>query len=191
MNKGVKLKGTKKGIVFIIDLAFNLSELKKSLASLLKETADYFNKNAVSLSFNETGELEDAFKIRELQKLVLDCGFIIDSNVNVIEEKVILEKSRTKIIRSSLRAGNKFKFDGNVILFGDLNAGAKIEITGSFVCIGAVYGIVHAGQRINDEGEYTKEEICVFASKIDSPNVKVKNELIQNVNDSNWLYYVE
>ena len=152
---GVRLKGTKQGIVLIVDLNHSLSGLKSDLTALLKETSEYFNKNAVSLSFNETGELEDAFKIREIQKLVLDCGFIIDSKVNIIEEKIIQEKSRTKIIRSSLRAGNKFKFDGNIILFGDLNAGAKIEVTGSFICIGNVYGVVHAGQKSSEDGEYS------------------------------------
>lgn len=187
---GVKLKGTKQGIIFLIDLNTPLSELKEGLSKLLVETSEYFKRKAVSLSFEETGQLEDEFKIREIQKLVIDSGFMINCNVKMVENTVIKEVNKTKLLKTSLRAGNIFKFDGNIILFGDLHAGAKVVVTGSFICLGEVNGVVHAGQKRDDEEKYTSDEVCIFAAKIDSPQIKVKNEMVQNIKDKNWLHVV-
>lgn len=186
---GVRLKGTKKGIIFLIDLKSPLSELKAGLSKLLIETSEYFKKKAVSLSFEETGELEDEFKIREIQRLVIESGFTIDCNVKIIENTIEKEVSKTKILRASLRAGNIFRYDGNLILFGDLHAGAKVVVTGSFICLGYVKGIIHAGQ-IN-EMEYSEEEVYVYADKIESAQIKIKNEMLQNIKGKNWLYVVD
>lgn len=188
---GVKLKGTKQGIIFLIDLKTPLMELKEGMSKLLVETSEYFKRKAVSLSFEETGQLEDEFKIKEIQKLVLESGFMIDCNVKMVENTVVKEVNKTKILKTSLRAGNIFKFDGNIILFGDLHAGAKVVVTGSFICLGELKGIVYAGQKKDDEEQYNSDEVCVYASKIDSPKVKVKNEMVQNIKEKNWLHVVE
>lgn len=187
----VRLKGTKQGIIFLINLQSPLSEIKDGLSKLLVETSEYFKRKAVSLSFEETGELEDEFKIREIQRLVVESGFMIDCNVKIVENTVIKETNKTRVLRTSLRAGNVFKFDGNIILFGDLHAGAKIMVTGSFVCLGDVKGIIYAGQKRDNEEDYPEEDIYVYANKIDSPQVRVKNEMIQNVKGKKWLYVVE
>lgn len=188
---GVRLKGTKQGIIFLVDLKTPLNELKDGLSKLLVETAEYFKRKTVSLSFEETGQLEDEFKMREIQKLVIDSGFMINCNVKMIENTVVKEVNKTKILKTSLRAGNIFKFDGNIILFGDLHAGAKVVVTGSFICLGEVNGVVYAGQKKEDEDKYPSDEVYIFAAKIDSPQIKVKNEMLQNIKEKNWLHMVE
>lgn len=187
----VKIKGIggKQGLVFIVDLNKSIEDISKSLTLLLKETSEYFSKNAISLSFIETKEDDDFIKMREVQKIVVQNDFLISNNVEIIENTVVKEVAKTKIIRQSLRAGNKFTFDGNIVLFGDVNPGAKIEITGSFICIGSVLGVVHAGQGRGKEE--VAEEVYVYAKNIDSPQVKVKNEMIQNIKGMNWLHIVE
>ena len=189
----VKIKGIggKQGLVFIVDLNKDIEDISKSLTRLLKETSEYFSKNAISLSFIETHREDDFSKMRAVQKLILESGFLISSNVGVVENTIVKERSRTRILRKSLRAGNKFTFDGNIVLFGDVNPGAQVEITGSFVCIGSVFGVVHAGQSLGGDCEYEDEEICIYARNIDSPQIKVRNELIQNIKDTNWLHVVD
>lgn len=188
----VKIKGIggKQGLVFIIDLNKEIDEINKALLSLLKETSGFFSKNTINLSFIESHQDGDFEKMRQVQRLILDQGFLMSGNIDVVENTVVEEKSKTRIVRKSLRAGVKFTFDGTLVVFGDVNPGAYIEVTGSFICIGSVYGVVHAGQKLYEE-KNTDEEICVFAMKIDSPQIKVKNEMIQNIRGSNWLHVVE
>lgn len=188
---GVRLKGTKQGIIFLINLESPLSELKAELSKLLVETAEYFKRKSVTLSFEETGELEDEFKIIELQKLVVESGFMIDCNVKIVESTVVKETNKTRVLRTSLRAGNVFKFDGNIVLFGDLHAGAKIVVTGSFVCVGDVKGVICAGQKRDGEEDYPEDEVYVYADKIDSPQVRVKNEMLPNIKGKKWLHVVD
>ena len=187
----VKIKGIggKQGLVFIVDLSKSIEDIRKSLTLLLKETSEYFSKNAISLSFIETKEDDDFIKMREVHKIVVENDFLIANNVEIVENAIVKEVAKTKIIRQSLRAGNKFTFDGNIVLFGDVNPGAKIEITGSFICIGNVLGVVHAGQSKCKED--INEEVYIYAKNIDSPQVKLKNEMIQNIKDVNWLHVVE
>lgn len=51
----------------------------------------------------------------------------------------------TVFIRRTLRSGQRIRFDGNVLVLGDVNPGAEIIATGSVVVMGALRGVVHAG----------------------------------------------
>lgn len=45
----------------------------------------------------------------------------------------------------SLRNGQSLKFDGSIVLVGDVNAGAEVVATGNIIVIGKVRGLIHAG----------------------------------------------
>lgn len=51
----------------------------------------------------------------------------------------------TTMIWRTLRSGQRVKFDGNVLVLGDVNPGAEIIADGSVVVMGALRGVVHAG----------------------------------------------
>lgn len=57
----------------------------------------------------------------------------------------VLPRRDTALIRRTLRSGQRVKFDGNVLVLGDVNPGAEIIATGSVVVMGALRGVVHAG----------------------------------------------
>jgi septum site-determining protein MinC len=52
---------------------------------------------------------------------------------------------RTLSVHRTLRSGASVKFDGDVILFGDVNAGAQIVAAGNIVVLGSLRGMAHAG----------------------------------------------
>lgn len=66
-----------------------------------------------------------------------DCGIAIDDMVRPMRD--------TAMIRRTLRSGQRVKFDGNVVVLGDVNPGAEIIASGSVVVLGALRGVVHAG----------------------------------------------
>lgn len=51
----------------------------------------------------------------------------------------------TLVVDHSLRSGQKISYDGNLVLFGDVNPGAEIETTGFTLVWGDLRGTVHVG----------------------------------------------
>lgn len=49
------------------------------------------------------------------------------------------------LVHRSLRSGQKVHYDGNVVIFGDVNPGSEITATGDIIVIGSLRGVVHAG----------------------------------------------
>jgi septum site-determining protein MinC len=63
------------------------------------------------------------------------------------------DRRRTMTTHKTLRSGMNLRFDGDVLLFGDVNPGAQILATGNIVVLGSVKGLVHAGAG-GDESAY-------------------------------------
>lgn len=67
--------------------------------------------------------------------VMTDCGAATDG----------LPKCDTALLQRTLRSGQRVRFDGNVLVLGDVNPGAEIIAAGSVVVMGALRGVVHAG----------------------------------------------
>ncbi len=52
----------------------------------------------------------------------------------------------TLLIEGPLRGGHKVDYDGNVVVMGDVNAGAEIRASGHIIIFGALRGMVHGGK---------------------------------------------
>jgi septum site-determining protein MinC len=52
---------------------------------------------------------------------------------------------RTLTLHRTLRSGAVVRFDGDVLLFGDVNPGAQVLAAGNIVVLGTVKGMAHAG----------------------------------------------
>lgn len=52
---------------------------------------------------------------------------------------------RTFTVHRTLRSGAVVRFDGDLIVFGDVNPGANVIATGNVVVLGALKGMAHAG----------------------------------------------
>jgi septum site-determining protein MinC len=52
---------------------------------------------------------------------------------------------RTKTLFRTLRSGSIVRFDGDVVVYGDVNPGAHVVASGNIVVLGALQGMVHAG----------------------------------------------
>ncbi|MCL1976380.1 MAG: septum site-determining protein MinC [Firmicutes bacterium] len=56
-----------------------------------------------------------------------------------------LSKKPTVMIQRTLRSGQNFHYDGNVVIMGDVNPGAEIVASGHVLVMGSLRGMVHAG----------------------------------------------
>ena len=70
------------------------------------------------------------------------------AEVSSISELADIEHYLTKsalAVRKSIRSGQKISYDGTLIIFGDVNAGAELEAAGHILVLGALRGVAHAG----------------------------------------------
>ncbi|MBT3222713.1 MAG: septum site-determining protein MinC [Proteobacteria bacterium] len=57
---------------------------------------------------------------------------------------------RTLNLHHTLRSGKVVRFEGDVVVFGDVNPGAQVVAAGNIVVLGALKGMVHAGASGNE-----------------------------------------
>ena len=83
---------------------------------------------------------------------IKDCIFR-DSEENTSNTKVFqgIKEGKTKFIKNTIRSGQIVRFDGNLIIIGDINPGAEVYATGNIVVLGILRGDVHAGSNGNKE----------------------------------------
>lgn len=56
-----------------------------------------------------------------------------------------LDMTPTLMVRRTLRSGQRVRFNGNVVVLGDVNAGAEIVASGDIIVMGTLRGVCHAG----------------------------------------------
>lgn len=67
----------------------------------------------------------------------------LEKNQNPVENQHI--EADTLLMERTMRSGQKVRFDGNVVIMGDVNPGAEIVATGNVVVLGTLRGLIHAG----------------------------------------------
>lgn len=66
-----------------------------------------------------------------------------------------LTNKPTILYETSLRSGQRIDFDGNVVVLGDVNAGAEIVAGGHILVMGALRGMAHAGSGGDEDATVT------------------------------------
>ena len=56
-----------------------------------------------------------------------------------------VDMTPTLLLRRTLRSGQRVRFNGNVVVLGDVNPGAEIVASGDIVVMGTLRGVAHAG----------------------------------------------
>lgn len=64
-----------------------------------------------------------------------------------------LPQGNTMLIEGPLRSGHKVDYDGNVVVMGDVNAGAEVRAAGHVIIFGALRGMVHGGAKGNTDAK--------------------------------------
>lgn len=61
----------------------------------------------------------------------------------------------TALVQKTLRSGQTVRFDGNIVVQGDVNPGAEIIAAGHVLVMGALRGVVHAGAKGDESATVT------------------------------------
>jgi len=123
--KGAKLKVTYKGILLSIDEEAKLLVILQSSGAGIESLEKAEEGNAAGLPVKARNNAMQA----PLRKFFSRGS----------------DESDCKIIRSTLRGGTRIKYEGSVVVIGDVNPGAEIIASGSVIVLGLLRGMVHAG----------------------------------------------
>lgn len=69
-------------------------------------------------------------------------------------------------VRKNIRSGQKISYDGTLIIFGDVNAGAELEATGHILVLGILRGVAHAGCK----GD---KNAVIYANQLNSVQLRI------------------
>lgn len=156
MNNSVIIKGTKSGIIVILDGDIPFEELKEHIAHKFSESRKFLGKAEMAISF-EGRELttEEEKEILQIISEHSDLRIIcIVSNDAKQEERFklslnqkLLELSACtgQFYKGNLRSGQALEVETSIIIIGDVNPGAKVVSKGNVVILGSLKGNVFAG----------------------------------------------
>jgi septum site-determining protein MinC len=147
MQKGrIEFKGKKEGLYIITKHIEDFADLVRELEKRIETAGDFFNGACVAgiygidISDDEEDELRrllmDKYLIRVRHPLLSEKGMVRTANNG---------EAPTRFIHSTLRSGQRVCYDGNIVILGDVNAGAEVEAGRNIVVMGSLRGVARAG----------------------------------------------
>ncbi|MCL0081356.1 septum site-determining protein MinC, partial [Peptococcaceae bacterium] len=138
MNKPVNIKGTRQGLVILFDSDAEFEEVKNYLRKKMTAAQGFF-KGAKFALHDDHHDIPESQK-SELENICLQHGLIRTtkkiklpqpSNNTVTTVNNVAKKSSpppgetTLLIKQTIRSGQSIKFDGHVVVMGNVHAGAE------------------------------------------------------------------
>ncbi len=162
MNHSVIIKGTKSGIIVVLDSKMPFEELKKNIAAKFSESAKFLGDANMAISFEgrtltteEEREILDVISANSNLKIL--CIVSTDEKMESrfkksLEEKLMdLSSSTGQFYKGNLRSGQALESETSIIIIGDVNPGAKVVSKGNVIILGSLKGNVFAGATGNEK----------------------------------------
>lgn len=150
-----------------------LQALDKKLPVLKKLYKEAKNPIKVTGKFLKDREMEE---LRNIIKEAINVEISFD-NINELGLSGIkktyeqnTENSETYYLRGGMRSGQKFEFEGSVVVLGDVNSGAEVIAGENIVVLGTLRGLAHAGAKGN-------KKAIIASHKIECPQLRIANIL--------------
>lgn len=152
----VIFKGKKEGIYIYIKEG-NFQNIKRQLEEKLEKAKVFFQGGKVkcikgkNLSTEEKKELtlliKNKYGISVDEKHSKEASDEEIPEISLHTERFFegIKEGKTKFIRATIRSGQYLEYDGNLVILGDVNAGAEVKAKGNIIILGSLRGIAHAG----------------------------------------------
>lgn len=156
MKEPVNIKGTKSGIILVLDPDLPWKELMEAVKTKFNKSRKFFGNGSVALAF-EGRKMTDEEKfsvanvVSENSDLNVVCITEEDAGKEEFLKKALNDKlaalnaNTGKFYKGTLRNGQVVDFETSIIILGDVNAGAQVVSKGSIIVLGSLYGNAFAG----------------------------------------------
>ncbi len=174
MNDTVTIKGTKSGIILVLDGDTPFESLKDEIAVKFQEASGFLGSSNMGLivrgrKLSESEERQVIDIINDNSSLKIVC--IIDEEADIekrfalavsnateeveskatsedepnIEQAVLSNNNNALIYKGNLRSGQDISCEQNVVILGDVKPGANVVSYGSIFILGELRGNAFAG----------------------------------------------
>lgn len=156
MSDNIVIKGNKEGLQVIVDMNKfrDFDDMFEELVSKLSRGKRFYEGSTLTL-VTELKFLKER-ELRQLKDLLFEEFLIKDCIFKDKEEsanKVFsgIYEGRTKFLKNTVRSGQVIKYQGNIVIIGDVNPGAEIYAAGNIIVLGSLKGNAHAGSNGNSK----------------------------------------
>ncbi|MBF0466162.1 MAG: septum site-determining protein MinC [Nitrospirae bacterium] len=147
---GVDVKGvTVPALLLSLDTTLTADENIDEIE--LRLNTPFFNNSRILINTNglvlETNHINKILKIFEQHNAILleiKSDFHAKESSNKANVQTTHKKSLLTL-NQTIRGGQKIEYDGDVLIFGTVNANAYIVATGNIIVLGTMKGVAHAG----------------------------------------------
>ncbi len=152
MDKAAVFKGSKEGIVLVVNPNLEFSSVLEFLSKTLEERKLFFS--GASLLLDTNGRTFSNDELRNLEALFKKYGvsFRIKGEEKIYGKEPLktadLKEEKVAIISHTLRSGQYINFEGSVVILGDINEGAEVNASKNIYVFGIVRGIINAGEKV-------------------------------------------
>lgn len=194
MGEIVTIKGNRYGLSVTLDETTDFETLCEAFSSKLEEGRKFFGTSKISLQFEgRTLTNEEAAVLVSLvhkhSDMTVFC--VVDEKMPVVspEEfqrtpkqveivtdtivKSIIPVEAAVFHQGTLRSGQAIDMDTGVVIFGDVNPGAKVTAKGNIIVIGKLKGYAHAGSGGNDKA-------CIVALSMQPTQVRISHHIARS-----------
>ncbi|MHC1683517.1 MAG: septum site-determining protein MinC [Clostridiaceae bacterium] len=156
MSDNIVIKGNKEGLQVIVDMNKfrDFDDMFEELVAKLSRGKRFYEGSTLTL-VTELKFLKER-ELRQLKDLLFEEFLIKDCIFKDKEEsanKVFsgIYEGRTKFLKNTVRSGQVIKYQGNIVIIGDVNPGAEIYAAGNIIVLGSLKGNAHAGSNGNSK----------------------------------------
>jgi septum site-determining protein MinC len=172
----IAIKGTRGGLLLTLEPDMPFSELLQALTHRLEESPSFFRGATLtidttrrSLRIGEKIQLEKLLaqyqmsmaspERKDAKTITLPPESSQQSNITRDFSKIepvasmpdLRDNDSTLYLRRIIRSGQAIRHHSNVVILGDVNAGAEIIAGGDVIVWGVLRGMVHAGYPDNEQ----------------------------------------
>ena len=129
-----------------------------------------FLQDKLGVKYHEKKEEEKiSEESQEIMQEIKDVKAEKLADVDFISSQITEESEyRTKIIKNNLRSGVSVNYDGNILVIGDVNAGAELVATSNIIVIEVLRGFANAGVK----GD---RSTIVISNKINATQLRLRD----------------
>ena len=180
-NSLVKIKGTNDNITIFLDDEEDLESVIKELYETLYQAFPVISQNRIILNFgkriNINKKIENTVNDIKVNMKLPVTKIIFDLEEQIYELKnesvnILTDNSSPKIIKKTIRSGQKIFYEGDIILFGNINPGGEISSNGNITVLGDLRGVVHAGFSGN-------KTATIIGYKLNPLQIRIANFMIR------------
>lgn len=144
----ITIKGTKEGLVFLLDDGCEFEALLEELGAKLDKHVQQFTGPIIHVFFKLGSRQLSEEDQERLRAIIRKQGNLL---IQSIESDALDEEPDAsgllglQTIATIVRSGQTLEYEGNLLLLGDVNPGGVVRCTGDVYVLGALRGTVHAG----------------------------------------------